>query len=95
MKKRLRLGTVFSMYERELFCFGSANRASTFASTAIKASVCIDYINSVFFRDSTNGASVCASTASNAFFFVDLICHNRNSVLDGDKIINGGVSSRR
>ena len=79
----------------QLRLFGSANGACAFARAAIEACVCVDFVNAVVFGNSANRASICASTATDASVFVDLVCHNRNSVLGDNKICYAKVSSRR
>ena len=66
--------------------FGSANGACAFASTAFEACVIVDFVNTVVFGNSANRASFCASTAADASIFVNLVCHNRISILDGTEI---------
>ena len=66
--------------------FGSANGASTFACTAIEAFVSVDFVNAIVFCDCLYGAFACASTATDASIFVNLVCHNRISILDGNEI---------
>jgi len=69
----------------QLRLFGSANGASAFASAAIEASISVDFVNTVVFGNSANRAFVCASTATDANVFVNLVCHNSNSILGGTK----------
>jgi hypothetical protein len=71
----------------QLRLFGSANGACAFARAAIETCICVDFVNTVFFGNSANRASISASAATDASIFVDLVCHNRNSVLDGTKIM--------
>ena len=67
----------------QLCLFGSANGACAFTCTTVETCVCVDFVNTVVFGNSANGAFACASTATDASIFVDLVCHNRNSILGG------------
>ena len=76
----------YFFYSKKSLClFGSANGASAFARTAFETSVSVDFVNAVIFCDCANRASICARTATDASIFVNLVCHNRNSVLDGNR----------
>ena len=69
-----------------LCLFGSANGACAFACATFETCICVDFVNTVVFGNSANRAFFCASTAADANIFVDLVCHNKNSVLGSDKI---------
>ncbi len=86
---------LFFYSKKSLCLFGSANGANAFARAAFETSVSVDFVNAVIFCNCANGASICASTATEASLFVNLICHNRNSVLDGNKICYTKAFSRR
>ena len=67
------------LFRVSLLFFGSTNRASTSASTAVNAFVSIDYVFAVFFSDSANGATVCASTATETSVSVNNVRHSEIS----------------
>ena len=60
----------------ELCLLRCSNRASSFASAAVNASVRINNILAVTLRNSSYGAAVSASAASDAIIR-NLICHNK------------------
>ncbi len=59
----------------KLLSLGSTYGASTLASTAIKALICIDNVLAVLFGDSADGALVYTSTATDALININLVCH--------------------
>ena len=64
----------------KLFSSDSTGGASTLASAAIDASVCIHNCNTILNGDSTNGASALASAAANTCVR-NLVCHNKTLLL--------------
>ena len=66
----------FSVFAVKLFSGDSTGGASTLASAAIDASVCVHNCNAVLNSDCTNGASALASAAANTCVR-NLVCHNR------------------
>jgi hypothetical protein len=82
-------------FDVKLRLFGSANGACAFARAAVEACISVDFVNTVVFGNSANRAVFCASTATDAYVFVNLVCHNRNSVLGGAEICYKAVFSRR
>ena len=68
----------FSVFAVKLFSGDSTGGASTLASAAIDASVCIHNCNTILNGDSTNGASALASAAANTCVR-NLVCHNKLS----------------
>ena len=68
----------FSVFAAKLFSGDSTGGASTLASAAIDASVCIHNCNTILNGDSTNGASALASAAANTCVR-NLVCHNKLS----------------
>ena len=59
----------------KLLSLGSTYGASTLASTAIKALVCVDDVLSVLLGDSADRALVCTCTAADALIKIDYVCH--------------------
>jgi hypothetical protein len=70
----------FSVFAVKLFSGDSTGGASTLASAAIDASVCIHNCNTILNGDSTNGASALASAAANTCVR-NLVCHNKTLLL--------------
>ena len=70
----------FSVFAVKLFSGDSTGGASTLASAAIDASVCVHNCNAVLNSDCTNGASALASAAANTCVR-NLVCHNKTLLL--------------
>jgi len=70
----------FFSVRREIISSDSTGGASTLASAAIDASVCIHNCNTILNGDSTNGASALASAAANTCVR-NLVCHNKTLLL--------------
>ena len=60
----------------KLFSSDSTGGASTLASAAVDASVCVHDCNAILNSNCTNGASALASAAANTCVR-NLVCHNR------------------
>ena len=70
----------FSVFAVKLFSSDSTGGASTLASAAIDASVCVHNCNAALNSDCTNGASALASAAANTCVR-NLVCHNKTLLL--------------
>ena len=62
------------LFSQKLFSLDCARRASIFASAAINASVCINYVFICAFGDCVPGTSSCASATAYAFVR-NYVCH--------------------
>ena len=69
-----------AVFAVKLFSSDSTGGASTLASAAIDASVCIHNCNTILNGDSANGASALASAAANTCVR-NLVCHNKTLLL--------------
>ena len=70
----------FSVFAVKLFSSDSTGGASTLASAAIDAGVCVHNCDTAINGDSTNGASALASAAANTCVR-NLVCHNKTLLL--------------
>ena len=70
----------FSVFAVKLFSGDSTGGASTLASAAIDASVCIDSWKTILEGGRTDGASALASAAANTCVR-NLVCHNKTLLL--------------
>ena len=70
----------FSVFAVKLFSGDSTGGASTLASAAIDASVCVHNCNAVLNGNCTNRASALASAAANTCVR-NLVCHNKTLLL--------------
>ena len=71
---------LFTGYRCRLFSSDSTSGASTLASAAIDASVCVHDCNTILDGDSANRASALASAAANTCVR-NLVCHNRTLLI--------------
>ena len=75
-----------SKFNSRLRLFGSLNGAGICTSTTLDASIRVDYVFAIAFRDCLNGASLCASATSDAFI-TNNISHLKSTSLDYSTLI--------